>query len=78
MKSKNPLPDGCDYAGNERQGLGEKHASPLSEPEAIVYVGIYGGCHCSPRVLDEGVSFIQKPFSIKDLSTKVRAALDQS
>ncbi|MGV8059698.1 MAG: PAS domain S-box protein [Smithellaceae bacterium] len=28
-------------------------------------------------VLDEGVFFIQKPFSIKSLSTKVREALDQ-
>jgi PAS domain S-box-containing protein len=28
-------------------------------------------------VLDEGVNFIQKPFSIKDLSVKVRATLDQ-
>ncbi|MFO7714126.1 PAS domain S-box protein [Desulfosarcina sp.] len=28
-------------------------------------------------VLDEGVNFIQKPFSIKDLGIKVRATLDQ-
>jgi PAS domain S-box-containing protein len=28
-------------------------------------------------VLEEGVNFIQKPFSIKDLSVKVRATLDQ-
>ena len=28
-------------------------------------------------VLDDGVHFIQKPFSIKDLATKVRQALDQ-
>jgi FixJ family two-component response regulator len=28
-------------------------------------------------VLEEGVNFIQKPFSIQDLSVKVRAALDQ-
>ena len=27
-------------------------------------------------VLDEGVHFIQKPFSIKDLSTKVRSILE--
>jgi FixJ family two-component response regulator len=27
-------------------------------------------------VLDEGVPFIQKPFSIQDLATKVREALD--
>jgi two-component system cell cycle sensor histidine kinase/response regulator CckA len=29
-------------------------------------------------VLDEGVHFIQKPFSIKDLAAKVREALDQA
>ena len=29
-------------------------------------------------VLDEGVNFLQKPFSIKDLSIKVRATLDQT
>lgn len=29
-------------------------------------------------VLDEGVHFIQKPFSIKDLATKIREALEQS
>ena len=28
-------------------------------------------------ILEEGVQFIQKPFSIKDLSVKVRAVLDQ-
>ena len=28
-------------------------------------------------VLDEGVYFIQKPFSIKELAAKVREALDQ-
>lgn len=28
-------------------------------------------------ILEEGVPFIQKPFSIKDLTTKVRAILDQ-
>ena len=28
-------------------------------------------------VLDEGVHFIQKPFSIKDLAAKVREAMDQ-
>lgn len=28
-------------------------------------------------VLDEGVHFIQKPFSIKDLATKIREALEQ-
>ncbi|MBI9084114.1 MAG: PAS domain S-box protein [Desulfobacterales bacterium] len=28
-------------------------------------------------VLDEGVNFVQKPFSKKDLATKVRAALDE-
>jgi two-component system cell cycle sensor histidine kinase/response regulator CckA len=28
-------------------------------------------------VLEEGVHFIQKPFSMKDLATKVREALDQ-
>jgi FixJ family two-component response regulator len=27
-------------------------------------------------VLDEGVNFIQKPFSKKDLASKVKAALD--
>lgn len=29
-------------------------------------------------VLDEGVQFIQKPFSIKELATKVRAVLEKS
>ena len=29
-------------------------------------------------VLDEGVQFIQKPFSLKDLAVKVREALDQA
>ena len=29
-------------------------------------------------VLDEGVHFIQKPFSIKDLSTKVRSILENT
>ena len=29
-------------------------------------------------VLDEGVYFIQKPFSMKDLAAKVREALDQT
>jgi two-component system, cell cycle sensor histidine kinase and response regulator CckA len=28
-------------------------------------------------VLDEGVNFMQKPFSIKDLAAMVRAALDK-
>ena len=28
-------------------------------------------------ILDEGVHFLQKPFSMKDLATKVRKALDQ-
>ena len=28
-------------------------------------------------VLDEGVNFIQKPFTLKDLSTKIREALDE-
>lgn len=28
-------------------------------------------------VLDEGVNFLQKPFSIRDLGVKVRATLDQ-
>ncbi len=28
-------------------------------------------------VLDEGVHFIQKPFSIKDFSAKVRMVLEQ-
>ena len=29
-------------------------------------------------VLDEGVHFIQKPFSMKDFSATVRDALDQA
>jgi len=29
------------------------------------------------RVLDEGVNFIQKPFSMKDLAVKVRDAVRQ-
>ena len=32
----------------------------------------------APRgVLEEGIGFIHKPFSIKDLAVKVRAALEQ-
>jgi two-component system, cell cycle sensor histidine kinase and response regulator CckA len=29
-------------------------------------------------VLEEGVQFVQKPFSLKDLATKVRGAIDQA
>jgi two-component system, cell cycle sensor histidine kinase and response regulator CckA len=29
-------------------------------------------------VLDEGVHFLQKPFSVHDLAAKVREVLDQS
>jgi DNA-binding response OmpR family regulator len=28
-------------------------------------------------VLEDGVQFIQKPFTLKDLSMKIRVALDQ-
>jgi two-component system cell cycle sensor histidine kinase/response regulator CckA len=28
-------------------------------------------------VLDEGIQFVQKPFTIQDIALKVRAALDQ-
>ena len=29
-------------------------------------------------VLDEGINFIQKPFSLKDLAVKIRAVIDSS
>ena len=29
-------------------------------------------------VLDEGVHFVQKPFSMKDLAVKVREAIDNT
>ena len=44
-----------------------------------LFVSGYSASALAPRgVLDEGVHFLQKPFSLEELATSVRAALDAS
>jgi hypothetical protein len=34
-------------------------------------------CHAIAELLEEGVHYIQKPFSMQDLAVKVREAIEQ-
>ena len=44
----------------------------------VLYMSGYSGTVLSQRgVLEEGVQIIQKPFSVRDLATKVREVLDK-
>ena len=47
-------------------------AVPLSRHENSGYFGYTATVIAHRGVLDEGVNFIQKPFSMKDLAIKVR------
>jgi two-component system cell cycle sensor histidine kinase/response regulator CckA len=59
---------------------GRELAARLREarPELkALFVSGYSASALAPRgVLDEGVHFLQKPFSLEDLATSVRQALD--
>ena len=44
-------------------------------PQVPVHVGLHADVIAHHGVLDEGVHFIQKPFSMQDLAAKVREAL---
>ena len=50
----------------------------VSKPELkALFVSGYSASALAPRgVLDEGVHFLQKPFSLEDLAASVRGALD--
>ena len=44
----------------------------------VLYMSGYSGTVLSQRgVLEDGVQIIQKPFSVRDLATKVREVLDK-
>ena len=50
----------------------------LDPDSKILFMSGYTAEVIAPRgILDEGVCFIHKPFSIKDLAAKVREALEQ-
>jgi len=43
-----------------------------------VHVWLYGGRLAHRGILEEGVKFIQKPFSMDDLAVQVREALEMT
>jgi FixJ family two-component response regulator len=50
--------------------------TPYPELKTLFMSGYTANVIAHRGVLDEGVNFIQKPFSKKDLASKVKAALD--
>jgi PAS domain S-box-containing protein len=55
-----------------------RHLTPLYPDIKLLFMSGYtANVIAHQGVLDEGVAFIQKPFSMKDLSVKVREVLDK-
>lgn len=59
------------------KALYEKVLQSLPRVRVLYMSGYTENIICHHGVLDEGVAFIQKPFSAQDLGNKVREALDQ-
>ncbi len=59
------------------KALYEKVLQSLPRVRVLYMSGYTENIICHHGVLDEGVAFLQKPFSAQDLSNKVREALDQ-
>lgn len=59
------------------QNLAERLVHLIPEIKCLFMSGYTADVISSKGMLNEGVNFIQKPFSSKDLATKLRAILDQ-
>ena len=56
--------------------LTQKLQSLYPQLKSLFMSGYTADAIAQHGVLDEGVNFIQKPFSVPDLTTKVREVLD--
>lgn len=66
----------CRDAGHQRARAGRARVSPSSEFESAVRVGIHrNGRHRSWR-LPAGAHFLEKPFTLGTLATRIRAIID--
>ncbi len=59
------------------RGLSDRLHTLYPELKTLFMSGYTADVIAHRGVLEEGVSFMQKPFSMKDLASKVRATLDQ-
>ena len=74
-----PAHDRCGHAGDERPGPGRTIClTCYPDLKCLFMSGYTANVIAHHGVLDEGVNFIQKPFSMKDLAAKVRKALSET
>lgn len=67
----------CNNAGNERKRINKKLQEIRPKIKCMYMSGYTANVIAHHGVLDEGVNFIQKPFSIKAIAEKIRDVIDK-
>ncbi len=70
--------DRCNYTVDEWPRAGKNILTMYPHLKRLCMSGYTADCIAHHGVLDEGVHFIQKPFSLPNMATMVREVLDSN